>query len=266
MNAAEKKSRLPAWGVKLLIWCGPSLVLLLAAVLLFGLVLTKENRITFCLILLVGLIVSLLISLFRSRRSSIAKAWAIILLVLVLLVLGFFSMILPTVLHRSTRIYAQERFESLCSEVFPDKLSLPLELGSPKSLVCHSYAWSGGIFQSRSRTLLCRYEEADYWEEKAALERRYVFRTEPLSTGKTEPSWAEPSAVIGDDVFRVVLPSDDADESSYPYGCYYKCCFIVVTNDVEHEIGYIVFEDRDLDVAQDLPWLLNNYCGWDHIR
>lgn len=40
----------------------------------------------------------------------------------------------------------------------------------------------------------------------------------------------------------------------------------MMTNDVEHQIGFIVFQDVDLDYVDDLTEFLNEWCGWKNIR
>ena len=267
MEEVKQKRRLPDWAVKLLIWVGPSLALLLLHMWGFGLVLSDGTWITFCLVPIFGLILTRLVFLFRSRRSAAGKAWRTILWVIVLVPLWFFALFFPRELHRCTRIRPRERFEAACCEVFSEDRLLPLELGEPESVECHSYVWSALIFESHSRTLLCRYGEADYPEAKAALEARYRFRTEPLDTEWAAPGkevkQIEPYTSIGDDSFRFLLPGDGDNL----YGdSFYKRCLLVVTNDARHEIGYVLFDDFDLDIAEDLGEFLMGFCGWRYIR
>lgn len=267
MEEVKQKRRLPDWAGKLLIWVGPSLALLLLHMWGFGLVLSDGTWITFCLVPIFGLILTRLVFLFRSRRSAGGKVWRTILWVIVLVPLWFFALFFPRELHCCTRIRPRERFEEAYCKVFPEDRLLPLELGEPEAVECHSYVWSALIFESHSRTLLCRYGEADYPEAKAALEARYRFRTEPLDTewdapGK-EVKQIEPYTSIGDDSFRFLLPGDGDDL----YGDrFYKRCLLVVTNDARHEIGYVLFDDFDLDIAEDLGEFLMGFCGWRYIR
>ena len=267
MEEVKQKRPLPDWAVKLLIWVGPSLALLLLHMWGFGLVLSEGTWITFCLVPIFGLILTRLVFLFCSRRPAADKTWRTILWVIVLVILWFFALFFPRELHRCTRIRPRERFEAAYCEIFPEDRLLPLELGEPESVECHSYVWSVLIFESHSRTLLCRYGAADYPEAKAALEARYRFRTKPLDTewdapGK-EVKQIEPYTSIGDDSFRFLLPGDGDDL----YGDrFYKRCLLVVTNDARHEIGYVLFDDFDLDVAEDLGEFLMGYCGWRYIR
>ena len=267
MDTAEKKQTLPPWAGKALIWCGPTLFFLLTELFLYGLVPEPISFFSFCAIPLFGLIVTRLIFLHRSRCSLGAKAALTLLWVLVLLFLFGVRAVLPRAEHRQSRIKAKERFEEQCSHTFFEPDFLPLELGSPESLVCHSYTNSFIIFKSQSCTLLCRYAAEDYEAAKTALEARYRFRTELMHTGYSfgdeQVEQIEPHVRIGDDFFRVLLPGDEEDKNSLPF---YKHCLLVVTNDVRHEIGYIAFSYFDLDMAGDLAEFLNDYCGWKHIR
>ena len=110
-------------------------------------------------------------------------------------------------------------------------------------------------------------DEAEYAKEKAELETRYSFRTEPLHSKDTafDPDAKELDPVfdIGNDHFRFIMPNDEYDGYC---GDFFKGCTIVVTNDEEHEIAYIVFKDQDLDVADDLTEFVNDTCGWKYVR
>ena len=277
MDAAEKKPFLPPRAVKALIWCGPTLFFLLTELFLYGLVPTEpENFFSFGLIPVLGLVITRLIFLHRSRRSLGAKAALTLLWVLVLVFLFGVRAVLPREEHRQSRIKAPERFETTFSKFYylsptqqdtPRSLLFPLELGSPESLVCHSHNCSWVIFQSQSCTLLCRYGEEEYEAAKAAVEARYRFRTELMDTehavGDKQVKQIEPHVRIGDDYFRVLMPRDGEREFD---GAFYKFCILIVTNDARREIGYIAFSDFDLDIAEDLAEFLNDYCGWQHIR
>jgi hypothetical protein len=265
MDETENRKRLPPWAGKLLIWCLPALVLLLLNVVVFHLVLAKDTIITFCAIIILGLMVTRLIFLFRSERAPGAQAWRGVLWIVLLVVLGFFSLFMPRTNHLHTRVMAPRLFEAWTAKICGDTVPRPIELGTPKSAVVHIYRKSAAIFESRSYTLLCRYDEDDYEEEKAALETRYHFRNEPMKTGLGEPETIEPYVRIGDDFFRVVIPGDRERDDGYLDG-FYETSFFIVTNDVRHEIGYVVFQDLDMDYAEDLAEFLNEDCGWKYIR
>ncbi len=278
MDTVEKKRRLPEWAVKLLIWVGPAIGFLLLNYFFFGLELASDTIITFCAIAALGLVVTRLIFLFRSKRKVWAKVWRTLVWIVLLVVHGFFVLLLPWRQHHIIRENAQSRFETAASEeIYRDSwapirgglLPGPLELGEPKSTVLHSYMCSAFVWMSRSYTLLCRYDGADYEAEKAALETRYSFRTKPLETGEIflerEFAEIEPYIWIGDDFFRVVIPGDGDHDDGYRDG-FYRTSFFIVINDVRHEIGYVVFQDQDMDYAEDLAEFLNEECGWRYIR
>ncbi len=276
MDTAEKKKLLPPWAAKALIWCGPTLFFLLVDVQIFGLVPEVKTIPTFCLIPLFGLMVTRLIFLFRSRRTVGAKIGLALLWLLLQAALWQISLFFPIILYHRTQTDAPDRFDSAFSDLYfpgttpestPESVLFPLELGNPEALWCHTYTTSFAVFQSRSCTLLCRYDETEFEAAKAALETRYRFRTGLMDTeysfGRKQVKQIEPYTRIGDDFFRVLLPRDDEGEF---YDEFYKGCILVVTNDVRHEIGYIAFADFDLDVAEDLAEFLNDCCGWKHIR
>lgn len=277
MDTAEKKPLLPPWVLKALIWCGPTLFFLLVDTVIFGLVPEKETVATFCLIPLFGLMVSRLIFLFRSRRSTGARIGLAVLWLLLQALLWFVALFFPINLYHCVREDAPERFESHFSKLYylstnpqdtPKRLLFPLELGVPESLEYHSYdMMSLYFFHSSSCTLLCRYENEEYEAAKAALEARYCFRTELMDTeyasGDKQVKQIEPYACIGDDFFRVLLPRDGEREFTDDY---YKGCILIMTNDNRHEIGYIAFSDFDLDMAEDLAAFVLDNCGWKHIR
>lgn len=188
----------------------------------------------------------------------------------VVLIVLFFSLsifhIHSCMHHNSTKVNAQSQFETKVDTLLPNVFPMPLELDSPKSIVYHEYrSHPFGPFQSFSYTLLCQYDDAEYKAAKAALENRYRFRTELLDAGcvdDPENQLIEPYVEIGNNHFRFLYPRD---EDAQAWG-FYKRSILVVTNDVEHKIGYILFDDIDLDVAEDLTEFINEYCGWKYVR
>lgn len=219
------------------------------------------------MILILGLIITRLIFLFRSCRAVGAKVWRCAVWIILTIVLFFFSLFFLSLgeHHRVTEVNAQQEFEEAVEQVYPEALPAPLELGSPKSIVLHKYLDYLVIFQTRSYTLLCQYDDADYSAAISALENRYRFRTELLDNryhDDPDKNLIEPYIEIEDDHFRFLYPND-ADDQSWDF---YKRSILVVTNDVEHEIGYILFDDIDLDYVDDLTEFINEYCGWKYVR
>lgn len=266
MESEETRRQMPKWVADLLTWCLPSLVLLSAFICILGPILDRSIIATLCLILMIGLVVTRFIFLFRSRRAVWAKIWRAAVWTALLMALIFLLPFFPLKLHRSIQEDAQSRFEASVSEVFPGYLSEPLELGPVKSVEYHTYLESVVVWTNRSYTLLCQYDAADYDAAKAALEAGFIFRTERMKTGYRiqgqDETQIEPTARIGDYYFRVLWPKD-GDEESWEF---YKESLFMVTNDVKHEIGFIVFQDIDLDEATDLTLFLNEWCGWKYVR
>ena len=139
-------------------------------------------------------------------------AWVCLMLLALALVLSCGCSVLPGFRHKKTDKNAQAEFEKAVSELYlpgdgvPEELLIPEDIGSPSRAVFHSYTTSALIFESKAYTLLCRYDEAEYAREKAALETRYSFRTEPLHSKDTvfDPDAKELDPVfdIGNDHFR----------------------------------------------------------------
>ena len=255
-----------------LIWVGPPLALWLILTLVFG---VRPLLISYPVFFLIpGLIATRLIFLWRSGRGVGAKLGRTALWLPVIFLVVFAAMFFPYRVHREYRSDAPARFTAALPRQFRywyadtwDEVT-SLDLGTPETSVFHVCRYSLGIWESKSFALLCRYSPEDYAAEKAALDSRYVFRTEALISGEKdengEPLLLEPYARIGDDEFRFLYPADG--EERYNYSRFFKRCLLVVTNDVTREIGYLAFEDIDLDMAEDLTRFLNEDCGWDMIR
>ena len=211
----------------------------------------------------------------KTGKSGMAKKLLLWLVPLLTLILFTSSgcLLLPIGRHKYDKAHALAKFEEAVSELYPPgdnvpvDLVVPPEIGSPSSTEFHSYCTSMIIFESKAYTLLCGYDEAEYTEAKAAIEARYSFRTEPLysedTTFSDDAKQLEPVFDIGDDHFRFIMPNDEYDGYC---GEFFKGCFIVVTNDAEHEIAYIAFMDQDLDVADDLAEFVKDTCGWKYVR
>ena len=178
-----------------------------------------------------------------------------------LFIVFFFGTFFPIKLHRTTQKDAQSKFEASVAKILPNALSESLELGSPKTVVLHQYLWAAGIWRTKSDILLCQYDAVDYEVAKVVLETNHNFRTELLNTG-VKGIEIEPYVSIGNDFFRLLWPLDGDKES---WG-FYKESLFLMTNDIEHQIGFIVFQDIDLDYIEDLTEFLNEWCGWKNIR
>ena len=144
----------------------------------------------------------------------------------------------------------------------------PLTLGRTESETYYRYRSSVYLFESGCHVLLCRYAQEDYPAARAAAEARYPLRTKALDTGETrngEPVTIPPYGKLGDDEFRFILPKDQPEDPSVRY-YFFHHSVMLICNDAAHEIGYLVFRDKDLDGAKDLTEFLKEYCGWALIR
>lgn len=267
MESCNSKRRFPKWAENLLIWCCPAFTLILVFLYIPNSLTPRKKIIACCLILIFGLIITRLIFLFRSCRAVGAKIWRCAAWTVLLIVLFFFGLFCLSLgeHHRSTTADAQRQFETSVEELLPDAISVPLDLGLPKSVVLHKYLDYLVIFQTRSYTLLCQYDDAEYNAAKTALENKYRFRTKLLGNryhDDPDKKLIAPYVEIEDDHFRFLYPND-ADDPSWEF---YKRSILVVTNDVEREIGYILFDDFDLDYVDDLTEFINDYCGWKYVR
>ena len=265
MESSKDKRHMPKWAENLLIWFCPAFTLILVFLCIPNSLTPRKKIIACCLILLIGLIITRLIFLFRSCRTVGAKIWRCAVWIFLVIVLFFFGLFCLSLgeHHRSTTVDAQHQFETSVEEYLPHANIVPLELGSPNSFVLHKYLVYLFIFQTKSYTLLCQYDDAEYDAAIAALENRYRFRTELLDAGyvdNPEKQLIEPYIEIGNDHFRFLYPGN---EDTWEF---YKRSVLIVTNDVEQEIGYILFDDFDLDVAEDLTEFINEYCGWKYVR
>lgn len=133
------------------------------------------------------------------------------------------------------------------------------ELGTPQRTEYYRYTGSQFIFTRNADVLICRYSESDYSAEKASLDSRYSFQTEPMSAGDIE---CLPQAEIGGYFFRALSVGDEyADEIDYP-----KQLILIGTNDSAKEIAYIAFRDPDIDYIDGLHKFISDNCGWRHVR
>ena len=268
MELTNEKKRLSRWAVPALILIGLVLALWCFWTCVRGLIL---NVISFPFFVLgPALILTRLILLFRSNRSAGAKTWRTILYIGILLTVLFFGMFSPYQLHRSTRTDAVEKFENALPAYGQHRARTALgtpELGTPEEATYHYYRTAVAVFESHAHVLLCRYSSEDYTAQKDALEAQYSFRTEAVigdsDFNGENALLLEPYVRIGNDEFRFLFPWDGANA----YGDrFFKSCLLFVTNDETREIGFIAFDDDELDEAKDLTEFLNEYCGWKLIR
>ena len=284
MEVHESKKGLPEPAVKLIIWCAPTLTLLLIGFSLRGWIPSLDSIASYMLvsvfsvgltpnqfslpalipILAVGLIITRMIFVLRSQRKAVVKAILIAVWLIILTIVSFFNVFLPRTLHFQTKTDARSTFEARTAAVYPKDYAFPLEINTASSVEYHEVINMAAIFESHAYTLLCDYGEAEYKDALVSLEDRCGFRTEPLGTGRFDEDrveiMIEPYAIIGDDRFRILWPED---EKTF---WFYKQCLLIMNNDAKKQIAYIIFYDIDLDYAEDLAAFINEYCGWRYIR
>ena len=250
--------------VKLIIWCMPTLILLLISILWIGILPNRDSLFSFVAIAMTGLIVTRIIFLLRSQRKAGVKAALLIVWIVVFVAVGFFGLFMPRTIHRVIKVDAQSRFEADIPRLFLESVSAPIEVGTTESIEYHTVSMSALIFESRSWILLCQYNEEEYERSVTSGEERFSFRTEPLGTGYYDDHHVEitddPYTVIGDERFRMLVPGDG--DIFY----FYKGCFLIMTNDAKHQIAYIAFSDVDLDMTESLEALITEYCGRKYLN
>ncbi len=246
---------------RLIIWLLPALAIMLTVVVGFGMIVCVDNVPSFVLLALCGLLFSCVFMICKSKKKSTGVKISLSILCMgVLLVVGFLAILMPKKIMRSTSSDPVSKFETGASKVYDGDILMPLDVGNPVSMTYYNYEYMMIIFESRSYTLVCDYDEAGYEEALASLEERYDFRTEALMGGveNNETIWLDPVYDDGDEHFRVLAPADGEEG-------FMKKNIIIMTDDVNHEIAYIVFADPDLDVVTEMDYFIGSYCGWDHI-
>lgn len=158
----------------------------------------------------------------------------------------------PKADHRVTRRNAAEAFQE-STQYFMELQGL--ELGEPVSTAFHECSASAPFYHTYTWVLLCGYSEADYAAEKAALEERFPFCSEPLLSHTENAADFSPVVRIGDDVFRFLEPFYSIDD-----------CTMVVTNDLRREIAYVAFSGSGVTDVKDLTSFLENVCCWSFVR
>ena len=269
METTEQQTK-PARAPKLLRTAGGVLACLPPALLiLFGLraCLFGSARFNICSCILFflapGLVLTRLIFMLRKERPAVSAVLRVlglwVLLALVVFSSMFWTIFFPMETHAVVRVNPAERF----AEHWPKTLAAP-DPGQPREIACHEcFRLSGMLLDTESTVLLCAYGD-DYEAEKAALETRFSFREEPLTSwdrdADTEREF-NPTVRIGDDEFRFLnLPE------GYSGVTFYKYCVLIVTNDVTREIGYLIYEDIDVDYAPDIERFIEYNCCWSFVR
>ena len=253
--------------VRLIIWCLPTLILLLISVFRIGIVPNPDSLPSFVVIAVTGLIITRIILLLRSRRKAGIKVALLIVWIVIFVVVGIFGLFMPRTIHHVVKADAKGRFEADIPHYyreFWESFSVPIEVGTAESIEYHKVFRYYVMFESHSWILLCRYNEEEYERAIESMKERFHFRTEPLGTGYYDDDSVEimddPYTTIGDELFRMIEPGDGSTSD------FYEDCVLIMTNDVKHQTAYIVFHEFDLDMTTSLEELINENCGWKYLR
>lgn len=128
------------------------------------------------------------------------------------------------------------------------------QVGETASITHYSYHAKCFIFQWNAEYLVCSYEPEEYQRQKANLDTRYQFQTEPLHVYDGD---CEPTAELDGYAFRFVEVEGYFWTHRAP---------LVGYSDEAHEIIYVNYYDPDRDVYTSLKDLLIEDCGWKFIR
>lgn len=128
------------------------------------------------------------------------------------------------------------------------------EIGKPVEWEYCDYISSAMIFTCDTDVLICRYTPEDYAAQKAAIDSRYTFRTDPYTYREFV---CEPQAELDGYRFRMI----NSPEVIYP-----RRLGFIATNDETCEIVWMSFTDDEMDYIEDLASFIEEDCGWKYIR
>ncbi len=180
-----------------------------------------------------------------------------VLCVLVLVVFGL--LVLTCRLFQEYEIinkYENEELKTKYAEITNELMPSLNELSNPQKLEYYHYVSNFYIFECDAKTLICEYDEATYSQQKAELEKKYVFQSDSIIDDENN---CKPFAKIDGYSFRML--STEEYDMDYP-----KEVVLVATNDEKNEIVYMCFYDNDLDYIDSLDEFIIDDCGWEHIR
>ena len=200
---------------------------------------------------------AILIDYFISRTNNhiIAKIITVILSTWLFLYVSVFSLLFNYLenvltLYNSSAIGAYTRAVSKHEEM-PTKDELGEVVSSKYQYYCFTH-----FFSHESYTLICKYTEEGYEEQKAALLDGYTYESEPIVD---DEHVCEPNATVKGFTFRM-LDSETYD-LNHP-----KVVMLFGTNDETGEIAYIYFYDPDLDYINSLEDFIAKTCAFVRIR
>ena len=108
----KKDKRCLGSTIRLIIWCTPTLILLLIGIFWIGIIPNRDSLPSFATIAMIGLIITRIIFLLRSKSKFIKKASLLVVWIVIFLVVGFFGLLMPRTIHHVIKADAQSRFEA----------------------------------------------------------------------------------------------------------------------------------------------------------
>lgn len=226
----------------------------IAFILISGVLINTFTAVTFIICPIIALAGNFFI--ITSKMRAWLKSLLCTILILALLFSSFIAFLFGP--FETITSYKGNRAEIKYTEFVENDPLLPQlsETGNPESVEYYDYYARIIFFFYESDTLICKYNEQDYTEQKTLLDEKYVFQTEEL----VESGYScEPTVQIDNYTFRFL--SVDEYDLYYP-----KEVYLIATNDTTREIAYISFYDIDLDFISDATDFINGDCGWEHIR
>lgn len=106
--------------------------------------------------------------------------------------------------------------------------------------------------------MICRYDQSEYLRQKALLDQKYTFQTDPMYSSDYV---CQPTAQIDGYHFRLLSIEGDYQE----YVEYPKHLTLIACSDQTNEIVYVSFRDDDLDDISSLEELISQDLGWTYV-
>ena len=195
--------------------------------------------------------------------SNIRKSYKVILSINIaasFIILAYFSLIIGE--FATAKHYDAAEAEQKYTIVQDENKLLPelSQVGQYIDIEYHRVFQTALFFSWETDYLICKYTPEEYEIQKAELEEKYVFQTEP-----PEPSYhditCEPTAEVGEYQFRFLNFEEYSHEIYFP-----QDLILIGNSDKTQEILYIAFKDFDLDYISDLEDFILNELGWKYIR
>lgn len=217
-----------------------------------GLLLTNSIIFTFFALPIIAVLLFVIILV------KIKKTWAKVVMCIVVLIASLFCFVgfCGFQEYESIKCYENEELQEQYAENTNAFMPALTEISKPEKLEYYHYEGSGAIFQWKSQSLICKYSDEEYLQQKASLEEKYVFQTEII---KRDEYICESTIEIDGYSFRMLSRTEY--EMDYP-----KDVVLIATNDATREIVYLSFYDQDLDYIDSLEGFILDNCGWEHIR